>query len=104
MSSLTLRQILSRRPDHRFWQVEYDVDWDKPLDEAEPQAPVQGNRAFFTISELADRWQCSRGTVYNRLRSAGAKVLDFARSGKRGRKVVSSDLVHNLEARHTRRL
>src|SRR6266404_8594790 len=27
---------------------------------------------YFSIQELADRWRCSRGTVYNRLRAEGA--------------------------------
>ena len=36
---------------------------------------------YFSISELAQRWRCSRGTVYNRLRAVGAEVLDFAPRG-----------------------
>jgi hypothetical protein len=40
-------------------------------------------REYYSIGELADRWRVSRGTVYNRLRSTGAKVLDFASSGRR---------------------
>lgn len=59
---------------------------------------------FFSISELAQRWRCSRGTVYNRLRYAGTKVLDFAAPGKRGRKVVSSDAVLQIEAKNMKRL
>jgi hypothetical protein len=34
---------------------------------------------FFSIPELALRWRCSRGTVYNLIR--GEKVLDFALPG-----------------------
>jgi hypothetical protein len=45
-----------------------------------------GTTYFFSISELATRWRCSRATVYNRLRAVGAKVLDFAPSGKKGKK------------------
>ena len=37
-----------------------------------------GEQEYYSIRELAERWRVSRGTVYNRLRSAGAKVLDFA--------------------------
>jgi hypothetical protein len=59
---------------------------------------------FFSMAELADRWRCSRGTVYNRLRAEGARVLDFAASGKRGRKVVSADVVFQIETRNTKRL
>src|ERR1700731_2874373 len=48
---------------------------------------------YFSIADLAKRWRCSRGTVYNRLRSAGARVLDFATPGKRGKKVVAASVV-----------
>ena len=61
-------------------------------------------REYYSIGELADRWRVSRGTVYNRLRSAGAKVLDFAGSGKRGKKVVSVGVVLQIEARKTKKL
>jgi len=37
-------------------------------------------------------------TVYNRLRSAGAKVLDFAAPGRRGKKIVSVSVVLQIEA------
>jgi hypothetical protein len=62
------------------------------------------NQDFYSILELAQRWRCSRGTVYNRLRAAGARVLDFAAAGKRGRKVVSTKVVFEIEARNTKRL
>ena len=59
---------------------------------------------FLSIFELAQRWRVSRGTVYNRLRTAGVKVLDFAAAGKKGRKVVSTRVVFEIEARNTKRL
>jgi hypothetical protein len=59
---------------------------------------------FYSIGELAQRWRCSRGTVYNRLRAAGAQVLDFARPGRRGRKAVAVGVVLSIEYRWTRRL
>ena len=59
---------------------------------------------LFSIGELAERWRCSRGSVYNRLRAAGAKVLDFAAPGKRGKKAVPASVVMEIEARYTRRL
>jgi hypothetical protein len=34
----------------------------------------------------AQRWRCSRGTVNNRLRALGARVLDFAPRGEMGKK------------------
>jgi hypothetical protein len=59
---------------------------------------------YFSIPDLAKRWRCSRGTVYNRLRAHGAKVLDFAPNGKRGKKVVAASTVLQLEARQSKRL
>jgi len=61
-------------------------------------------REYYSIGELADRWRVSRGTVYNRLRSAGAKVLDFAAAGRRGKKIVSVNVVLQIEARKTKKL
>jgi hypothetical protein len=59
---------------------------------------------FFSISELATRWRCSRGTVYNRLRDVGAQVLDFAAPGKRGRKIVPAQVVFKIETSKLKRL
>jgi hypothetical protein len=50
---------------------------------------------FFSIPELAVRWRCSRGNVYNVLR--GEKMLDFAAPGRRGKKLVSSSVVLRIE-------
>jgi hypothetical protein len=55
---------------------------------------------FYSIPELAVRWRCSRGTVYNYLRFAGAKVLDFATSGKKGKKLVPASTVFQIETKH----
>jgi predicted DNA-binding protein YlxM (UPF0122 family) len=59
---------------------------------------------FFSIDELAERWRCSRGTVYNRLRAAGAKVLDFAAQGKKGKKAVPTAVVIQIENQRMKRL
>ena len=61
-------------------------------------------REYFSIPELADRWRCSRGTVYNRLRAVGAKVLDFAPRGKKGKKAVAVATVLQIEQQRTTRL
>lgn len=55
---------------------------------------------YFSIPELAQRWRCSRGTVYNVIR--GEKVLDFAAPGKKGKKLVPADVVRKIEHGHTR--
>ena len=54
-------------------------------------------QSFYSISELAERWRCSRGSVYNRLR--GEKVVDFARQGHKGQKLVPTDTVLRIEQR-----
>ena len=59
---------------------------------------------YYSIRELAERWRVSRGTVYNRLRSTGAKVLDFAAPGRRSKKAVRASVVLQIEARKTKKL
>ena len=52
---------------------------------------------YFSIGDLARRWRCSRGTVYNMIR--GERVLDFAAPGRRGKKLVPADVVGRIEQR-----
>ncbi len=59
---------------------------------------------YLSFAELARRWRCSRGTVYNRLRSVGAQVLDFAPPGKRSKKVIPVKAVLQIEQRRMKRL
>ncbi len=59
---------------------------------------------FFSIGELARRWRCSRGTVYNRLRSVGAKVLDFAAPGRKCKKAVPAAVVLQIESKKIKSL
>jgi hypothetical protein len=60
-------------------------------------SPAVNLLPFYSISELADRWRCSRGSVYNRLR--GEKVVDFARQGHKGQKLVPVETVLRIEQR-----
>jgi hypothetical protein len=64
---------------------------------AEPAPDV---RPFFSIRDLAERWRCSRGSVYNQIR--GERVLDFATNGRKGHKVVPLDVVLKIERAHLR--
>jgi len=64
-------------------------------------APMQ---AFFSMADLASRWRCSRGTVYNRLRLGGVKVLDFAVPGRKSKKLIATAVVLRLEAKYTKAL
>jgi len=52
---------------------------------------------YYSISDLAERWRCSRGTVYNVIR--GERVLDFATAGHRGKKLVPAEVVRRIEQR-----
>jgi hypothetical protein len=55
---------------------------------------------FYSIADLAVRWRCSRGSVYNRLR--GEKVVDFAAIGRKGKKLVPLETVQKIERAHMR--
>ena len=57
--------------------------------------PVPDVLPFFSIRDLAERWRCSRASVYNQIR--GEKVLDFAANGKKGHKLVPLDVVLKIE-------
>ena len=60
-------------------------------------------QALYTIPDLAERWHCSRAMVYNILR--GEMVIDFApRPGRKGHKLVSAEVVRQIENRRARRL
>jgi DNA-binding transcriptional MocR family regulator len=75
-----------------------------PVRERISRVCVQARQEYFSIAELAQRWRCSRGTVYNRLRALAAEILDFAPRGKKGKKVVRAQTVLQIEERKTRRL
>jgi hypothetical protein len=54
-------------------------------------------RPFYSISELADRWRCSRALVYNVIR--GERVLDLASNGRKTKshKLIPFDVVLRIE-------
>jgi len=52
---------------------------------------------YYSISDLAKRWRCSRGTVYNVIR--GERVLNFAAAGHRGKKLIPAEVVRHIEQR-----
>jgi hypothetical protein len=70
--------------------VQFDA-LDKPGAETVPML------AYYSIADLAERWRCSRGTVYNIIR--GEKVLDFAVPGHKGKKLVPAEVVRAIEQR-----
>lgn len=56
---------------------------------------VRPTQPYFSIRDLAERWRCSRASVYNQIR--GEKVLDFATNGRKGHKLVPLDVVLKIE-------
>lgn len=68
------------------------------------ERPARHAEEYFSFPELATRWRVSRGTVYNRLRSLGVPVLDFALPGKKGKKAISAKYVREIEKKKTKRL
>jgi hypothetical protein len=64
---------------------------------AREPAPMQ---PYYSIPELAERWRCSRGMIYNLIR--GERVLDFAAPGHRGKKLVPREVVRKIEERNTK--
>jgi len=70
--------------------------------EAEQKNRTRTEPALFSIPELAERWRCSRATVYNMLR--GELVVDFAPGpGRKGHKLVPAETVRRIEERRVRR-
>src|SRR5712692_6399952 len=107
MSGVTTRldRLLPRVRRPFVWQTFSLDDLLNHPERVESSSTVQPDRPeYLSIADLARRWRCSRGTVYNRLRAAGAKVLTFAPCGKRSKKGVSIDVVQQIETRNTRRL
>jgi hypothetical protein len=64
----------------------------------------QSQKRYLTIPEVAERWRIARPTVYNRPRSAGIRVLDFADRGGRGRKLIAMGDVLRVEREMFRRI
>jgi len=77
---------------------------DNPDTALRRNSQVDVGQQYFSFAELAKRWRCSRGTVYNRLRRIGAQVLDFAPLGKKGKKVIALETILRIEESKTRRL
>jgi hypothetical protein len=71
------------------------------IGKAEPgpaTTPGRALPAYYSISSLAERWSCSRASVYNRIR--GYEVLDFATKGHKGSKLVPLRVVLEIERGH----
>jgi hypothetical protein len=53
-------------------------------------------KPFFTIPDLAARWECSRGNVYNVLRKHFVKLLDV------NKRLVPAETVERIERMNTK--
>ena len=74
------------------------------IKQAIEQRTVSTPKSFFTIPELAARWGCSRASIYNYLRDAGARIVDFAPTGGKGKKLIPLSVVERIERQRTRRM
>jgi hypothetical protein len=59
---------------------------------------------WYTIAQLARRWQCSESSARRVLQYNGCLVLDLAVRGRKGMKRVRKSTVERLEARKIKRL
>jgi hypothetical protein len=66
-------------------------------------AAIERNRQairkpFYSVPDLAKRWNCSRATVYNILRETELKLFNLSREGKKkGKWNVSASVVEHIE-------
>jgi predicted DNA-binding protein YlxM (UPF0122 family) len=66
-------------------------------------AAIERNRQairkpFYSIPDLAKRWNCSRATVYNILRESEFKLFNLSRKGKKkGKWNVPASVVEHIE-------
>jgi hypothetical protein len=55
-------------------------------------------KPFYSIPDLATRWNCSRATVYNILGESEFKLLNLSRQGKKkGKWNVPASVVEHIE-------
>jgi hypothetical protein len=63
------------------------------------------SKPFYSIPDLATRWNCSRATVYNVLRETEFKLLDLSRQGKdKGKWLIPAAVVERIEQSRMERL
>jgi hypothetical protein len=90
-----LRPSLAWSRDSRLLNLKVASQTQLASQPATPEA-----RPFYSIADLADRWRCSRASVYNRIR--GERVVDFAASGRKGHKLVPLEIILKIERTHLR--
>ena len=94
-----MREFFSVNEIASLFGLSEDAIWKIIYKQSSPVGPD-----FYTIQQLAERWSCSRGTVYKVLRLTGTKVVDFAAKGRKGHKLVPVVAVKEIERRKLRRL
>src|ERR1700733_9855539 len=60
------------------------------------------NKPFYTFQDLALRWQCSRGSIYNIVRKYDVKTMNLSRGKKRGKQLVPAATVERIERQSTK--
>jgi hypothetical protein len=56
-----------------------------------------GARSYFTIPQLADRWNCSRAQVYALLTASAVKTVNIGQGKKRAKHLIPAQTVAKLE-------
>jgi hypothetical protein len=54
-------------------------------------------QAFYTLSQLTERWNCSKAQVYSVLYDAGVKAVNIGQGKKRGKFLVPTETVLKIE-------
>jgi hypothetical protein len=100
---MSIWEFLARDDVRRMLAVIPTEEDSEPSPAEKPKA-ASVRRDFLTIPEIAERWRIARPTVYNRLRSAGLRALDFAPKGGRGRKIVPLGAILDIERKQSKRV
>jgi len=56
-----------------------------------------GSQVYFTIPQLAERWNCSRAQVYALLTAFAAKTVNIGQGKKRAKHLVPAETVTKME-------
>jgi hypothetical protein len=64
--------------------------------------PSETPAGFYTFAQLAERWKCSESHVRRMVELHKIKVVDFAQSDRKGKKLVPAASVQKLEKILTR--
>jgi|HubBroStandDraft_4_1064222.scaffolds.fasta_scaffold668247_1 predicted DNA-binding protein YlxM (UPF0122 family) len=65
---------------------------------------LEKRQAYYSISQLASRWDCSKPAVYAALKSEQAKIINMGSGEKRRRILVPASVVEKIEKARTEKM